>query len=104
MMTAESRDFKVATYSVVSFTATVRAVCTLTGIAGGPCGPAALGSFPPQAMVKLIAAITNTQRKGVGMGWGLSATGCSEVIPFLPILVRHQNLSRIHAGLPAFLT
>src|SRR5581483_6707989 len=45
MMTAEFRDLRVATYSVVSFTGTLRAICTLTGIACGPwaCG---LGSPP----------------------------------------------------------
>src|SRR5438128_2067043 len=104
MRTAESRDFNVATYSVVSFTATERAVSTLTGIAGGPFGPAALGSFPPQATVKLVAAISPAHSKVTGMGRSLSAEGCSEIIRFLSILVRHQKLSRIQAGPPVFLT
>jgi hypothetical protein len=46
MMTAESRDFNVATYSVLSLTGTSRAISTFTGIACGPW-PAPAGSFFP---------------------------------------------------------
>src|ERR1044072_8467823 len=46
MITAESRDFIVATYSVVSFTSLGAAVCTFTGIAAGACAPCI--SFLPQ--------------------------------------------------------
>jgi len=36
MITAESRDFNVATYSVASLIGVARASCTFTGIAFGP--------------------------------------------------------------------
>jgi hypothetical protein len=38
MMTAESRDFNVATYSSVSLIGAVATTCTFTGTPPGPCG------------------------------------------------------------------
>jgi hypothetical protein len=55
MMTAESRDFNVATYSEASFTGTARASITLTGMAGGPAAPCGVGAvFLEHASVAAI--------------------------------------------------
>src|SRR5882724_6217951 len=56
MITAVSRDFRVATYSVVSFTATRRAISTFTGIPAGPWGCAPRAEPPLQAMSSAASA------------------------------------------------
>src|ERR1700690_4448353 len=50
MMTAESRDFRVATYSVVSLIASACATRILTGIAGSPWAWAPFTESPLQAV------------------------------------------------------
>src|SRR5579863_5587384 len=49
MITAESRDFRVATYSVVSLIGTACATWILTGIAGSPCACTPFVELPLQA-------------------------------------------------------
>jgi hypothetical protein len=55
MITAESRDFRVATYSVVSITGISFAVSTFTGIPAEPCGAAPRTESPLQATLTLPA-------------------------------------------------
>src|SRR6266436_774921 len=62
MITAASRDFSVATYSVVSFTGISFAVCTLTGIPAGPGGAAPRTESPLQAAVNAASAKTAASR------------------------------------------
>src|SRR5919109_3837943 len=50
MITAESRDFRVATDSVVSSTGTSCATTTFTGIAVGPCACGSVALLQPVAM------------------------------------------------------
>ena len=63
MMTAESRDFSVATYSVVSLTETALTSCSFTGTPPGPWGaplagpllqatPSAVRSRPAKSAVR----------------------------------------------------
>jgi hypothetical protein len=57
MMMAESRDFRVATYSVLSLIGTERAISILTGMLGGPW---ACGSFAELLLHADNAAIKDT--------------------------------------------
>ncbi len=61
MMVAELRDLMVATYSEVSPTSWEATVCTFTGMAGGPCGPAA-ALLLPHAVKRRADAITHARR------------------------------------------
>ena len=58
MITAESRDFSVATYSDASLTGTACACSTLTGIAPGPAAWAFCAALPEQPTVITLAAKT----------------------------------------------
>jgi hypothetical protein len=62
MITAESRDFTVATYSVASLTGTARASSTFTGMA---CIPPACGfgaAFPEHPNIPALAAKTKASK------------------------------------------
>jgi hypothetical protein len=61
MITAESRDFSVATYSVASSTGVACATSTFTGIAGGPCASALCVALLEHAEVAALAA--NAERR-----------------------------------------
>src|ERR1700674_5770543 len=62
MMTAESRDFSVATYSVASLTGVACATSTFTGIAGGPLACAFSVAFPEHPTVAPVQATANRKR------------------------------------------
>ncbi len=62
IITAESRDLSVATYSVESLTGVGRATCTFTGIAGGPPACALAGALPAHPRVAPMQAIANRRR------------------------------------------
>jgi hypothetical protein len=62
MITAESRDFSVATYSEVSCTGTALASITFTGIAGGPPAGAVWAEFFEHASPTLIPDKTATSK------------------------------------------
>jgi hypothetical protein len=78
MMRAESRDFRVATYSVVSLIGTDWATWILTGIAGSACGGAPFTESPLQAAPS--AARSRVPRREVlGATGGVKPTGRFEL-------------------------
>src|SRR5437879_7489427 len=62
MITAESRDFNVATYSVASFTGTAFASTTFTGIPGGALACGFRAEFPEQDSAIALAAKPATRK------------------------------------------
>jgi hypothetical protein len=60
MITAESRDFRVVTYSLVSFTVMACAICIFTGVGGGPWDGSPFAGLSPHADTKLRSESSDT--------------------------------------------